>query len=76
MKILQYFQKACGQKQESNDQFCLASWLLFITIDLVLQTWLDLIEAAFGWDHVLTSDLQWLVLSPPPPTYAPKYEVW
>jgi len=25
-------------------------------MDLVLQSWLDLIKDAFGWDHVLTSD--------------------
>ena len=26
----------------------------------VLQTWLDLMKNAFGWDHVLTSDFRQL----------------
>jgi len=29
----------------------------FILMDLVLQTWLDLIKDDFGLDHVLTSNL-------------------
>ena len=34
---------------------------IFKLMDLVLQTWLNLIKDAFGWDHVLTSDFQRLV---------------
>jgi len=25
-------------------------------MDLVLQTWLDLIKDAFGWDHMIADD--------------------